>query len=144
MTSPTLLHRCRLLLLHTLWVLLALGPFLHAHYGSSSRTGFHMDEVSQAVSHLPPLGHATELSLAETPESPALGVATSHTRERDKSGHDQDPSLSASAQFAHLRVAVQALRLTIAGWPTHPAPQALYGAGLPPPALAPPLPHAHA
>ena len=144
MTSPTLLHRCRLALLHTLWVLLALGPFLHAHYGSSSRTGFHMDEVSQAVSHLPPLGHATELSQADTPESPALGVATSHTRERDKSGHDQDPSLSTSEQFAHLLVAVQATRLTIAGWPTPHAPQALYGAGLPPPALAPPFPPTHA
>lgn len=144
MTSHTLLHRCRLALLHTLWVLLALGPFLHAHYGSSSRTGFHLDEVSQAVSHLPPLGHTTELSQADTPESPALGVATSHTRERDKSGHDQEPSLGASAQFAHLLVAVQAPPLTIAGWSTPHAPQALYGAGLPPPALAPPPSFLHA
>jgi hypothetical protein len=117
---------------------------LHAHYGSSSRTGFHMDEVSQAVSHLPHLGHASELSQADTPESPALGVATSHTRERVKSGHDLDPSLNASAHLARSVGTAHALGLTLAGWPTHPAPQALYGAGLPPPSLAPPLSHTHA
>ena len=34
-----------------LMALLALGPFLHAHYGNSRLTGFHVDGISQAVSH---------------------------------------------------------------------------------------------
>lgn len=142
MTSHTLLHRCRLALLHILWVLLALGPFLHAHYGSSSRTGFHMDEVSQAVSHLPHLGHSTELSQADTPESPALGVATSHTREVSDPGDDH--LSSAATHPVHPNPAAPAPLLANA-WQqaprTAPTP---YSAGLPPPALAPPLSFLHA
>ncbi|WP_108302498.1 hypothetical protein [Limnohabitans sp. JirII-29] len=142
MTSPTLLHRCRLALLHTLWVLLALGPFLHAHYGSSSRTGFHMDEVSQAVSHLPHLGHTTELSQADAPESPALGVATSHTRE--VSDPDHNPLSSAPSHPVHPDPAAPAPLLANA-WQHPPrTPSAPYRAGLPPPALAPPLSFLHA
>ena len=142
MTSHTLLHRCRLALLHTLWVLLALGPFLHAHYGSSSRTGFHMDEVSQAVSHLPPLGHSTELSQADAPESPALGVATSHTREVNDAG--QGPLSSAATHPVHpAPTAPSPLRVN--AWQHAPrTPFAPYSAGLPPPALAPPLSFLHA
>ena len=122
MTSPTLLHRCRLALLHTLWVLLALGPFLHAHYGSSSLTGFHMDEVSQAVSHLPPLGHSMELSQADTPESPALGVATSYTREVSDLGRDHLSSVAAHPVHPD-PVALAPLRATVSrvkgqGWRT--------------------------
>ncbi len=137
MTSHTLLHRCRLALLHTLWVLLALGPFLHAHYGSSSRTGFHMDEVSQAVSHLPPLGHSMELSQADTPESPALGVATSYTREVSDLGHDH--LSSAPSHPVHATPAAQAPLLATVWQHTSHTPHAPYRAGLPPPALAPPL-----
>lgn len=142
MTSHTLLHRCRLALLHTLWVLLALGPFLHAHYGSSSRTGFHLDEVSQAVSHLPPLGHTTELSQADTPESPALGVATSHTREVNDAG--QAPLSRAATHPVHPDPAALAPLLATVWQHTSHAPHAPYRAGLPPPALAPPLSFLHA
>ena len=142
MTSSTLLQRCRFVLLSTLWVLLALGPFLHAHYGSSSRTGFHMDEVSQAVSHLPHLGHTTELSQADTPESPALGVATSHTRE--VSDPDHNPLSSSAAHPVHPNPADPAPLLATVWQHTAHTPHAPYRAGLPPPALAPPLPHTHA
>jgi hypothetical protein len=63
--------------------LLALGPFLHAHYGNSQLTGFHVDGISQAVlqtdSHF-----STSLPVAissSDEESAALGVTTSHTRQ---------------------------------------------------------------
>ena len=142
MISPTLLHRGRLALLHTLWVLLALGPFLHAHYGSSSRTGFHMDEVSQAVSHLPPMGHTTELSQADTPESPALGVATSLTREVSDPGNN--PLSSAPSHAEHPNPANRSPLLATMWQLTTHTSHAPYRAGLPPPALAPPPSHRHA
>ena len=135
MTSPTLLHRCRLALLHTLWVLLALGPFLHAHYGSSSRTGFHLDEVSQAVSHLPHLGHSTELSQADTPESPALGVATSLAQSEE----DGLPLFALAWLLAPL---LPRLAQLSRHWPRVPLGSPVrprYRAGWPPPCLAPPL-----
>lgn len=122
------------MLLSTLWVLLALGPFLHAHYGSSSRTGFHLDEVSQAVSHLPHQGQASELSQADTPESPALGVATSHTRE--VSDRDHGPLSHAALHPKHPDGSIAVLDKVGAHPPR--ACHAPYGAGLPPPALAPP------
>jgi len=131
-----LLRFSRLALLSTLWVLLALGPFLHAHYGSSSRTGLHLDEVSQAVSHWPHRADTAEFSQADAPESPALGVATSHTREVGDNGqppldHAHQPMLwaSASAGLSRLGSVWQHAR---------PALHATYRVGLPPPALAPP------
>lgn len=142
MTSSTLFQRCRFVLLSTLWVLLALGPFLHAHYGSSSRTGFHLDEVSQAVSHLPHQGQASELSQADTPESPALGVATSHTREVSDPGHN--PLSSAPSHPVHPDPAALAPLLATVWQHTAHTPHAPYRAGLPPPALAPPLSFLHA
>lgn len=63
--------------------LLALGPFLHAHYGNSRLTGFHLDGISQAVSHTD--SHFRAFYPAATSsneeESAALGVTASHTRQ---------------------------------------------------------------
>ena len=144
MTTPTLLHRSRLALLTTLWVLLALGPFLHAHYGSSSRTGFHLDGVSQSVSQVMHGGHAFELSQTDSPESAALGVATSHTRELSNSDHDQEPSTSASDHPVHPGASNQTPLLATAPWQAPRAAHAPFSAGLPPPAHAPPFSHPHA
>lgn len=63
--------------------LLALGPFLHAHYGNSHSTGFHVDGISQALfqtdSHFSAFLPAATSSSEE--ESAALGVTASHTRQ---------------------------------------------------------------
>jgi hypothetical protein len=101
-----------------------------------------MDEVSQAVSHLPPLGHSMELSQADTPESPALGVATSYTREVSDLGHDHLSSVAAHPVHPD-PVALAPLLATVWQHTSH-TPHAPYRAGLPPPALAPPLSFLHA
>jgi uncharacterized BrkB/YihY/UPF0761 family membrane protein len=44
------IKRLYLPIMTILVVLLALGPFLHAHYGSSRMLGFHMDGIAQVAS----------------------------------------------------------------------------------------------
>lgn len=64
-----------------LTVLLALGPFLHAHYGASHLSGLHVDGMDSV--------HATHAHHGVMPmvdadgddESAAVGVATSYPRE---------------------------------------------------------------
>lgn len=145
MPSHPILHRLRLALIQTLWVLLALGPFLHAHYGSSRLTGFHVDEVSQAVAHAAMAQHTTDseraLTQADSPESPALGVSTSHTREvrdtaLDNPGH---ASLHGTAFATRTHSAVHVTWRAHVPTSTRPA---WTTQGSPPPALAPPAQHA--
>ena len=70
---PSLAHRWL-----SLWlgVLLALGPFLHSHFGASHEQGFHVDGV-HAVHAAPALSPELHSVQAPDDESPALGVATS-------------------------------------------------------------------
>jgi len=65
-------------------LLLLLGPFLHAHFGASSITGFHLDGV--AVQRGSPLAAAadTVLSADSGLESPAMGVGLAHPRVNDR------------------------------------------------------------
>ena len=111
--------------------LLALGPFLHSHFGASHDTGFHLDGV-----HAVHAADTTGLSLAQfgEEESPALGVS---------------PSLPHAEDDGQC-VLLFALLLVLPLLPLHrqaPLPRnegnqtpkpALYGDGLPPPSLAPP------
>lgn len=126
--APSLLRRCLTLLLAGL---LALGPFLHGHFGASHDTGFHLDGV-HAV-HAP---QATSLPALQSPdeESPALGVATSLPHSEDKSL----PDLAFVLLIAALPLlALMQRLLPRPGW-AGPLTGPLYRAGLPPPCLAPP------
>ena len=94
MTAKTLIPRLRLLLVQALWLLMALGPFLHAHYGASVGTGFHEDSIERVASllehsqrhalELQSLGthtpHDLVLETSEQPESPAMVVGSSLSR----------------------------------------------------------------
>jgi len=65
----------------SLTVLLALGPFLHAHYGASHISGLHMDGMDVAhVMHTHDVFEATFQNDADD-ESAAVGVVTSYPRE---------------------------------------------------------------
>lgn len=123
----------------TLWLaawlslLLAMGPFLHGHFGVSHETGFHMDGVHTAHPLPPADTFAVAKLSANDEESLALGVATSLPHS------DEDLPLPALA----LLLAVLPLlppRLQPLSRPErrrHPQ-GTLYRAGLPPPGLAPP------
>ncbi len=111
--------------------LLALGPFLHSHFGTSHDTGFHLDGV-HAVHAADTTGigavHANE------EESPALGVSASlpHPENDGQSGPLLAFLLVVLPMLPLLR---QRLPRSNRSW----APKsAVYGNGLPPPSLAPP------
>ena len=59
--------------------LLALSPFLHAHYGSSKMTGLHVAGVS-SVATGEALWAVTSFSQDDEQESAAVGVETSYSR----------------------------------------------------------------
>lgn len=127
---PTLAHRW---LSFWLGLLLALGPFLHSHFGASHEQGFHVDGVHAVhAAHTP----SPELHSMQAPddESPALGVATSLTQSEDEGW----PLLVLVLVLPLLpRLPVQT-----ALWPRAPRAGRLRPcrrAGWPPPSLAPPL-----
>lgn len=120
-----------------LMVLLALGPFLHAHYGSSRMLGFHVDGIVQAtgVAHHFDL---TSLSQGSEEESAAVGVTTSYARQTvQDSDDDVSPSFIAMvsvlfAVFGHGVVVQQRKRSD--SWLVPSA----YALGFLPPTHAPP------
>lgn len=73
-------------------VLIALGPFLHAHYGASTVTGLHLAGVN-ALAEAEPVLAMTTFSQDEEPESAAVGVETSFSRQLTLDVEDQPPSL---------------------------------------------------
>ena len=73
-------RQCSLWLVTLLMGLLALGPFLHAHYGPSVSTGFHINGLETAAVATHWTAATEEVSTASAPnelESPAVGVDTS-------------------------------------------------------------------
>lgn len=120
-----------------LTVLLALGPFLHAHYGASHLSGLHVDGMD--------LVHATHAHHIPMPvidvdsddESAAVGVAPSHPREWQLN-LDTTPWTALSTVWV-LFVATQLLPLMVRTrtWVTPVWPR-LFALSAPPPSLAPP------
>lgn len=123
---------------------LALGPFLHAHYGHMQVTGFHvngLESVSLGTPN-PALTDQLTFTLPVEPESPAVGVAASLPRfeESDTQGDTQpdplDIKLLGIFEF-------KPWSLLAAKPPWVPASRGLwtgaFQAGSPPPAHAPPL-----
>jgi hypothetical protein len=120
-----------------LMVLLALGPFLHAHYGSSRMLGFHVDGIVQATD----AAHHFDLasfSQGTEEESAAVGVTTSYARQTvQDSDDDVSPDFVAMVLvlFAALGYGVVVLRRKPLGtW----LPPSTYALGFLPPAHAPP------
>ena len=126
--SPSPLRRWLTLLMVGL---LALGPFLHSHFGASHDTGFHLDGVHAVHASVPADMRAMQ---ASDDESPALGVAASLPHPEDEGWG----LLGLAMLVAVLALPVQRR------WPLPRARRILrpldrlYRPGLPPPGLAPP------
>jgi len=123
-----------------LMVLLALGPFLHAHYGSSRMLGFHVDGIAQATGAAHHFD-LTSLSQETEEESAAIGVTTSYARQTL-----QDREGDASADFVATVLVLFAAVVygCCVQWRQRPSLEFLpctYALGLPPPAHAPPTLH---
>ena len=120
-----------------LMVLLALGPFLHAHYGGSRMLGFHVDgivQVTDVVHHF----DLASLSQDTEEESAAVGVTTSYARQTLQES-DGDPA----ASFVAVALVLFAVA-TYGFWIQRQNSQSTwlspstYALGFPPPAHAPP------
>ena len=138
-TSSNPYRRLSLGLISLLMGLLAIGPFLHAHYGPSMATGFHVNGLQAAAitSHAGTPTDSPMLSLPTEQESPAVGVVTSLPRfEADTFSADTTPVLL-------LSFLIQSVTLRLSNtWPWTPAAPPgiarIFQAGFPPPAHAPP------
>jgi hypothetical protein len=126
-----------------LMALLALGPFLHAHYGSSRLTGFHVDGMGALPAH----AHAqTDTAAYFSPdseeESAAVGISASHTRQSltdDSTEEDVSPVwLLVAAVVCACVLAPTRVR---GATPIFIRPHRACRAGFPPLAHAPPTSH---
>jgi hypothetical protein len=61
--------------------LLAIGPFLHAHYGASKVTGLHVAGVTSVAAAAEPALTMITFSQDDEQESAAVGVETSYARQ---------------------------------------------------------------
>ncbi len=111
--------------------LLALGPFLHSHFGASHDTGFHLDGL-HALHSSQPAAFAGFLVPVE--DSPALGVDDSMTQPESEGL----PDLAFVLLIAVLTLLPPLRQPLPRASRAHPVPGALYRPGLPPPCLAPP------
>jgi hypothetical protein len=120
-----------------LMVLLALGPFLHAHYGSSRMLGFHVDGIVQAtgVAH-----HFDLASLSQDTEeeSAAVGVTTSYARQTLQDNDGDTSANFVAVVLVLFAVAANGFSVQLPNSSnTWPSPST-YALGFPPPAHAPP------
>ena len=74
-------------------VLIALGPFLHAHFGASTVTGLHVAGVSSVAAKAESAYTMTSFSQDEEQESAAVGVETSYARQVALDVQDQSQSV---------------------------------------------------
>jgi len=122
--------------------LLALGPFLHAHYGPSQATGFHingLETTALAGQTMTPAHDLPEISAPIEPESPAVGVVTSLPRCEENELFTTDTlDLLMVGFFSH-----KLFKLLALIWPwvpqVNPSGACAFRAGFLPPALAPPV-----
>ncbi len=129
------------LLVLALALMLGMGPFLHAHLGGSSVTGFHLDAASlpSATLTLEGRGGQAVLTAAHENESPAVGVASGYP-----SRDSQTPEVPDASAFWLLVFFLGGLLLACAAdlskaWSLPARQRGFECPGLPPPAQAPPL-----
>ena len=137
-TTP--FHRLCLWLISLLMGLLALGPFLHAHYGATGATGFHVNGL-QAVVVTQASGRSTQtptLSLPTEQESPAMGVVTSLPRS-EAEPITPDNAMAIGPSFLALSILHRVPSTWFGALGEHPTSGRIFRVGLPPPAHAPPI-----
>lgn len=117
--------------------LLAIGPFLHAHYGASKVTGLHVAGVGTVNASAEPALVTTSFSQDDEQESAAVGVETSYARQAafDVLDHPQSVLIFTMFVMAALMPRVVSFILTP---DTQRAGRLSFLAGFPPLPHAPP------
>lgn len=118
-------------------VLLAMGPFIHAHYGASKVTGMHLDGIT-VVANFAGAQSTPSITQDGQQESAAVGVETSFARQIFLDLEEKPQMLFI---LAALVFALPMLRNT-AGlrplWPRAAPPDRFLSSGFPPLPHAPP------
>jgi len=120
--------------------LLAIGPFLHAHYGASKVTGLHVAGVSSVAMSAEPALTITSFSQDDEPESAAVGVETSYARQAALDVEDQPQSVLILTVFV-MAALIQRVVYFLLAPDTQRAGRPSFLAGFPPLPHAPPAFH---
>jgi len=120
--------------------LLAIGPFLHAHYGASKVTGLHVAGVSSVAMSAEPALTITSFSQDDEPESAAVGVETSYARQAALDVEDQPQSVLILTVFVMAALIERVVSFLLAP-DTQRAGRPSFLAGFPPLPHAPPAFH---
>mgnify|MGYP000396750947 CR=1 FL=1 len=118
-------------------VLIALGPFLHAHYGVSKVTGLHVAGVSAVATKSEPELTTISFTQDDEQESAAVGVETSYARQIVLDVQDQPQTVLVLTVFVMTALA-QCLASFFLAPDTQRAGRPFFQAGLPPLPHAPP------
>lgn len=120
--------------------LLAIGPFLHAHYGASQVTGLHVAGVGPVVVSAEPALTVTSFSQDDEPESAAVGVETSYARQAALDVEEQPQSVLILTVFVMAALIQRVVSFLLAP-DTQRAGRPSFLAGFPPLPHAPPAFH---
>jgi hypothetical protein len=135
--NRSFLKRLCLYLAIALTALIAVGPFLHAHYGKSYIKGFHIDGIHHVASQHGDYSTASFQPLPEQ-ESDAIGVTTSYSRQLELEPTDVQPELLAVVwvmYFAAVHAVLSKRRKRLNTREIFGS----YSSGFPPPSHAPPF-----
>lgn len=120
--------------------LLAIGPFLHAHYGASQVTGLHVAGMSSVSLSAEPALTMTSFSQDDEPESAAVGVETSYARQAALDVEEQQQSVLILTVFV-MAALIQRVVSFLLTSDTQRAGRPSFLAGFPPLPHAPPAFH---
>lgn len=120
--------------------LLAIGPFLHAHYGASQVTGLHVAGMSSVSLSAEPALTMTSFSQDDEPESAAVGVETSYARQAALDVEEQPQSVLILTVFV-MAALIQRVVSFLLTSDTQRAGRPSFLAGFPPLPHAPPAFH---
>lgn len=120
--------------------LLAIGPFLHAHYGASQVTGLHVAGMSSVSLSAEPALTMTSFSQDDEPESAAVGVETSYARQAALDVEEQPQSVLILTVFV-MAALIQRVASFLLTSDTQRAGRPYFLAGFPPLPHAPPAFH---
>ena len=120
--------------------LLAIGPFLHAHYGASQVTGLHVAGMSSVSLSAEPALTMTSFSQDDEPESAAVGVETSYARQAALDVEEQPQSMLILTVFV-MAALIQRVVSFLLTSDTQRAGRPSFLAGFPPLPHAPPAFH---
>lgn len=121
-------------------ILLAIGPFIHAHYGASKVTGMHLDGIT-VMANSAGAQSAPSITQDSQQESAAVGVETSFARQMLLDVEEKPQTLLiVAALVVALPMLVNAVDFR-PSWQRQPPPDRSLSPGFPPLPHAPPTTH---